>query len=261
MFLAYYDESGDDGFPKYSSPFFVLSATYLYYLDWKDVFKTIHNFRLELKKDYGFPVKWELHTREFILNKNPYRNLSISDEDRLSIIDLFCSLIGQVEFRIVNVVINKGSITSSKYNVLDKALTYSIQRIENDLVKIDPSKKFILISDPGRIGKMRQTARKIQKINYIPSKYNPNPYRQEIKSLIEDPLEKPSKESFFIQVSDLVACIVYLYASSRVKNPLPKRFPKQVDELQILKWMDLLKDSFNLDASSSNPYGIVWHPP
>lgn len=28
MYIAYYDESGDDGFPAYSSPLFVLTALY-----------------------------------------------------------------------------------------------------------------------------------------------------------------------------------------------------------------------------------------
>ncbi len=37
MYIAYYDESGDDGYPRYSSPLFVLSVTYLHYLNWKDV--------------------------------------------------------------------------------------------------------------------------------------------------------------------------------------------------------------------------------
>ncbi len=185
MYIAYYDESGDDGYPKCSSPLFVLSAVYLYYLNQKDIFENISEFRKQLKKDFNIPIKIEFHTKHFILNKNPYRELQISDDDRLLILGLFCELISNLDLKIINVVINKGNISpNTPYNVLDNALKYSIQRIENDLSKIDPAKKFMIITDQGRIGKMRMTARKIQRVNFIPSKYNAKPIRKEIKSLI-----------------------------------------------------------------------------
>lgn len=261
MYIAYYDESGDDGYPKYSSPLFVLSAIYLHYLNWKDIFKNIREFRTQLKKDFNLPIKMEFHAKHFILNKNPYRKLQISDDDRLLIIKLFCELISNLEISIINVVINKKNILSQDYNVLDNALTYSIQRIENDLNKIDPSKKFMIITDQGRIGKMRTTARKIQKINFIPSKYNVKPYRKEIKSLIEDPLEKNSKESYFIQLVDLVASIIYIYSVYKLKvGKISKRMPKNVSIKNTIGLMERLKGSLNLNASKSDPYGVVYYP-
>jgi len=102
MYIAYYDESGDDGYPKYSSPLFVLSAIYLHYLNWKDVFKNISEFRKQLKKDFNLPIKMEFHTKYFILNKNPYKKLEISDDDRLLIIELFCELISNLEISIIS---------------------------------------------------------------------------------------------------------------------------------------------------------------
>ena len=74
MYIAYYDETGDDGYPKYSSPIFILTAVYTHYLDWKQAYEHIQNFRRQLKKDFNFPVKTELHTKYFLLNKNPYIN-------------------------------------------------------------------------------------------------------------------------------------------------------------------------------------------
>jgi len=261
MYIAYYDESGDDGYPKYSSPLFVLSAIYLHYLNWKDVFENISEFRKQLKKDFNLPIKMEFHTKYFILNKNPYRKLQISDDDRLLIIELFCELISNLEISIINVVINKKNILSQDYNVLDNALKYSIQRIENDLNKIDPSKKFMIITDQGRIGKMRMTARKIQRINFIPSKYNIKPYRKEIKSLIEDPLQKDSKESYFIQLADLIAFIIYIYSAYKLNvGKISNRMPKNVNIKSIIGLMERLKGSLNLNASRSDSYGVVYYP-
>lgn len=258
MFITYYDESGDDGFPKYSSKIFVLSALYLHHLNWKDNYERIHQFRIQLHKDFNLPVKLEFHTKPFMLSKNPYKKYYFSDDDRVTIVDLFCELISQLEIKIVNTVINKTNIGTRKYAVLDKALTYSIQRIENDLNKIDPIKKFIIITDSGRISKMRRTTRKIQKINYIPSKYSQELYRKEIKLLIEDPLPKESKESYFIQICDLIAYIVYLYSIINLRvDKFPNRMPTNIDNDKVIDWMEKLKGSLNLEASNTNEYGIV----
>jgi len=261
MYIAYYDESGDDGFPVYSSPLFVLSVAYLYYLDWKDTHLKLREFRAQLKKDFGLPIRWEFHTKKFLLNKWPYRELNLDDAKRIQVLDLFCALVSQLGLKFINVVINKSKITNKTYEVLDTALTYSIQRIENDLVSMSPDKKFMVITDPGRLAKMRRTARKIQKINFIPSKFNPQPLRKEIKLLIEDPLQKDSRESYFIQLVDLVVYVVYVYAVKTLGiEGLSKRTPAGVNSAKVVGWMEQLKERFNLKACEADPYGIVWHP-
>lgn len=262
MYIAYYDESGDDGYPKYSSSLFVLSAAYLHYLNWRETFETIHRFRQQLKADFGLPVKMEFHTKYFLLNKRPYRPLGLADDSRIFVIDLFCDLIAQLEIRIVNVVINKPNITTPRYGILDRALTYSVQRIENDLKRSDPAKRFMIITDEGRAGKMRTTTRKIQKINFIPSKlFGGESYRQEIKLLIEDPLPKSSKESYFIQVSDLLAYIVFLYATQKWGDrKFHNRLPEKISKNKVLEWMERLKGSLNTEASGTDEFGVVCYP-
>ncbi|MCB0257256.1 MAG: DUF3800 domain-containing protein, partial [Anaerolineae bacterium] len=186
MQLVYYDESGDDGYPAYSSPLFVLSCLYLHYLHWQQTFAAIQEFRRVINDRFGLPVKTELHTKNFILNKNPYRSLNLSDADRLTVMDLFCDLIGNLRVRIINVVIVKPRIRNSNYEVLDTALKYSVQRIENDLAPAqNPQAKFLIITDPGRVGKMQKTTRRIQRINFVPSRFGPEAYRREISTLIE----------------------------------------------------------------------------
>lgn len=204
MFIAYYDESGDDGYPQYSSPLFALSALYLHYLDWKETFETVRGFRRQLRDDSGFPVKMELHTKKLLLGKRPYRGFGWSDNERVEIVGLFCLLVAQLRIRIVSVVIVKPRIGSRLYPVVDNALTCSIQRIENDLRSRDATGRFTVIADQGRVRKMRATARRIQRIDFIRSRFA-GTYRREIRSLVEDPLEKESRESYFIQLADLIA--------------------------------------------------------
>jgi len=203
----------------------------------------------------------EMHAKYFLLNKKPYRLLNISDDDRVNVFDLFCDLIAQLDIKFINVAILKTRVTSPTYPVLDNALTYSVQRIENDLRRIDPSTRFIIITDTGRVGKMRRTSRRVQIINYIPSKFGPEPYRKEIELLIEDPLPKDSKESYYIQLSDFVAHIVYLYVLDKYDiGRFHNRMPRAVDSAKVIGWMDRLKPSLNVEASGRDPYGVVCYP-
>lgn len=262
MYIAYIDESGDDGFPKYSSEFFVLSSVYFNHENWQSLFKQIRDMRVDLQKDFGLPVKFEMHTKDFLLNKGMYQDLSVVDKDRLLVIDRFCNFIGQLELKIINTVIVKPRIQKRNYDVLDIALKYTIQRIENDLITREtPQEKFMIISDPGRVGKMRKTTRKIQRINFIPSKYYQSSYRKEISTLIEDPLEKDSKESYFIQIADLVSLVIYLHSSITTGvGQISGRLTKLITPAIVDEWMESLKPCFNLLASSKNKYGIVYHP-
>ena len=262
MHIAYYDESGDDGFPACSSPFFVLTALYLHYMNWRPTFETISSFRRDLITSFNFPVRLEMHTKHFLLNKKPYEALRISDANRITVVESFCDLIANLNVKIINVVIVKPRILKPDCQVLDTALKYSIQRIENDLnPTLNPSEKFMIITDTGRVGKMRNTSRRIQRINFIPSKFSPTLYRREITALIEDPLPKDSKESYFIQLADVVSYIVYLHTITETGiGSFPNRLPKLVPPAKVTEWMERLKPALNLNASGRDPFGIVYHP-
>jgi hypothetical protein len=109
---------------------------------------------------------------------------------------------------------------------------------------------------------MRETSRAIQRINYIPSRIYSEPYRKEIARLIEDPLPKPSSESYFIQIADMISFLVSLFAKQHLCNPVLSWGNRVVgvlspgDEVALL---DILKPRFNPRASRS-PYGIVNYP-
>lgn len=262
MKFCYYDESGDDGYPLYSSPLFVLTGIYFDHLAWKSIHKSVVELRRDLKEKFDFPVKMELHSKQFLLDKDPYRNLGFSQQQKIDIVSTICAFIGSQDLKIINILINKVAINHSDYDVLNTALTCSIQRVENDLnPSKNPDVRFLIITDEGRVGKMRDTTRAIQRINYIPSQYGGGAIRREIQSLIEDPLPKDSKESYFIQMADLVAYLVYLYGMRKLKiGEFPNRLKSYLSDQQLKDWLDLLKPSFNLKAAADNPYGIKIHP-
>jgi hypothetical protein len=259
MYLVYFDESGDDGYPKYYSELFVLTSCYLHHQKWQEIYNSLKEFRKRLKQSFGIPIKLEFKAREFILNKNPYRKFNISDNNRKKILEIIADFLGNIEIKFINVVINKKKIKKDNYPILENALKFNIQRIENDL-KIDPLNKFLIITDEGRVGKMRYTTRKIQKINIIPSKFIGR-YRREIKLLIEDPLPKKSQESYFIQMCDFVAFLIYLYG---IKKFLNKEWSNRLSTVlnlnELIRIINKIKPVLNLKATNENEYGIVCYP-
>lgn len=198
MVLSYFDESGDDGFPQRSSDLFVLASLSMLETEWKHNFGQLHLFRQTLSKRYAFPVKQEFHTREFIQDKNPYHG-KYAPELRREILFEYVRFLATLRLQGIITVIDKTKIKNKDYDVLEKAFTYNIQRIENGLKKrSSPTELFMVITDEGRVGKMTKISRKIQRINYIPSRFEASSTRQEIQLLIEDPLPKNSSESYFI---------------------------------------------------------------
>jgi hypothetical protein len=268
MYFAYYDESGDDGFPTYSSPLFCLTTIYFHNSVWRANFDKVRVFRKWVKDNYHLLLREEMHTKDFLLNKNPYKKLGLPDKDRISIMDKYCETIAQLEARVINVVINKTIIRKQDYNVLDQAFLCSIQRLDNDLHDPgnpdNPDNQFIIVTDYGRIGKMRKTSRRIQVSNPIPSKSKPGTTTNHpIRSLLGDPIPQESSTSYFIQISDCISYIVYMHMLLRVTNKqLTVRLPKEVNQIKISDWLNTLSPVLNIKASLKNEhgYGIVCYP-
>lgn len=147
------------------------------------------------------------------------------------------------------------------YSVLENALTYSVQRIENDSAS---RWKYIILSDKGRVSVMSHTARKIRAFNPVPSMFGFDYRNQPIKNMVEDILEKDSKESYFIQSADFISYFSHLYFLTHDKNlSLPNRVANLIDRSFVDSVLATLKkgEKINLKASrSSHPYGFVIYP-
>ena len=258
-YIAYFDETGDDGVTTASSEFFVLTSLYMSAGKWQSNFDEVRECRKLLKKQLGFHTSEELHTKCLLSNKDPYRKYGWSPEQKQEIVKAMAKCISTLDAKIVNVIIDKTRFNDQNYHVLENALKYNIQRIENDS---SGQWNFLIITDQGRLSPMRKTARAIRAYNPIQSKYTSEYTNQPISNLIEDILDKDSEESYFIQICDFVSYFVHLYYKTRVmKKALPNRVGKVVDEGFIRRVMATLKEGgvLNLKASS-NSYGLVVYP-
>ena len=165
-----------------------------------------------------------------------------------------------MNLKIVNVIIDKKKFKDNNYHVLENALKYNIQRIENDS---DGQWNYLVITDEGRIAPMRKTARAIRAFNPIQSKYLPGFVNHPISNMIEDIMEKNSSESYFIQICDFVSFFVHLYFKIEIrKEEIPKRVGTVIDKLFVKRVMVTLKEAekLNLKANETNMYGLVIYP-
>ncbi len=256
--IVYCDETGDDGLNTSSSEAFILTSIYMPSSSWQENYNIVKALRSALKKEYGFHTSQEMHTKHFLTDKNPYRAYNWSHSQKIDILKKYTLMIASLNISAINVIIDKTSITTSDYHILENALTYNIQRIENDS---QGSWNFLLITDKGRISPMRKTARSIRAYNPIQSQFG-GYINKPIKNMIEDVLEKDSKESHFIQICDFISYFVHLYYLTRVKN---KELPNRVGNLINKEFVGSVMATFSAneifnEKASHEKYGLVIYP-
>ena len=259
--ITYFDETGDDGIIETSSDLFVLTSLYMATEDWQNNFDTMRACRRKLKDDFGFHMTEEMHTKHFLTDKGLYRPYGWTAEQKQNILIIYTKAMAALKAKSINVVIDKTKVVhKDTYNVLENALTYNIQRIENDSHQ---EWNCLIITDPGRLAPMRKTARQIRAFNPLPSQYSIESRNQPIQGLIEDILEKDSKESYFVQICDFISYFVHLYYKINYQHgTLPNRAAKVINNEFVSRVMATLKAGklLNLDAAKGNPYGLVIYP-
>lgn len=259
--IVYYDESGDDGNLTTSSPYFVLTSVSMDATDWKENYLLMKDLRKNLRQKYGLHTYVEMHLKDFLYDHNPYRQYNWTALDRRKLLVEYVHGIVELKIQAINVIIDKSQITTENYPILENALKYNIQRIDNTY-RLD--RNFIAISDEGRVGMMRKTARAICVYNQVPSSCFDQPSRNiPVKSMIEDILEKDSKDSPFIQIADNISYFVNLYYKVIQKGErLPTRVARVIDSQDLIDIMNRFKSSdiLNLAASKTNEYGLVIYP-
>lgn len=257
-YLIYFDESGDDGNNIESSKFFILTSTIISSIEWKNIYNNIIHFRKQLKDKYGLHIKEEFHAKNFFYDKDPYRKYHWDLKEKKEILIKYIDFISSLNIKINNIIIQKEKITKDNYNVLEKALFYSIQKINKSSIN---NYKYLIITDGGRTPAMRKAARKIC-LDNPQLKNTLYLFGSEI-NMIEDILEKDSKESYFIQISDMVATIVGMYFNYYITSKsLPKRLASLIDKDFIRNSIDSFKKGGILDIGNKklDKYGFECYP-
>ena len=138
-YIAYFDETGDDGNKSSSSETFVLTSLCMPAEKWQSNYDIMKSCRQKLKKEFGFHVSQEMHTKHFLTDKSPYREYGWTNEERRIILKQFIAHIAALEVSCVNVIIDKEAKTiklEQNYRSSSKILDTANKIIANNKNRI-----------------------------------------------------------------------------------------------------------------------------
>lgn len=247
MYIMYVDESGDPGIAKYNSKHFILSGVIVHQDEWQNILDRMKTFRSLLYTSYSFNKRTELHAKELIrFNKNKDYS-KIRKSDRMRIYQECCTnfpIIFQ-KCKIINIAFHKETFSeSTDFQLL--AWERLITRYDTYLKKVGKDKGIIISDDTDNV-KIKAILRKLRIYNPISSKYYNSYYNPVIENVIEDIIPRDSKDSYFVQVADMICHSLYR-----------KEYPKtSLKKFRLESQFDKFKPLLLLEASNYDELGIV----
>jgi hypothetical protein len=258
MYFAYIDESGNVGDPKGGgSRTYTLAAILLEATRWPNTFDRVLGFRRFLRTRFGVPVRSEIKATYLIHNRGPFRGLGLGDAARADIYRQAMRLQPKIGLLTYAVVIDKELLADrgDVRNPRDIAWEYLIQRLErfNAPEGSHPGHPVMIIHDEGEGPAVRMLARKARRAGTAGSAFGTGHLIRPATLLIDDPVPKDSRQSYFLQLADLNA-----YAAFRTVQPAARRL---VNIPPAAAWSEL-GSALYLPANylAGGPPGIVVWP-
>lgn len=205
MYFCYIDESGDGGAyevgkEKTGSPYFVLVGLVIHIGRWKVALDTLKSFRKKIAREAYLPYDVEFHCAELIDPRKIKEYTQISIPDRWKLINEYATTIGQqTAFKIIGVVIDKAKSKLAPEQYSTEAITKLYQAYD-EFLKSESANGLVFIDRTNEkhinthVRKLLGTGASGETIPDV-----------RIGWIIEDPIFRSSKDSMFIQSTDVVA--------------------------------------------------------
>ena len=186
---------------------------------WYDCLNELLSFRRFLRSNFGIRVHDEIKAQFLLRRSGPLTKSTLSFPARIRIYELFMRLqpkLGTV--RTFAVSVNKARVKNqSAVDPREMAWRMAIQRIER--WGNDQDENVMLFPDEGHGKFIKRKLRQMRRFSIVPSAYGTGTLSRPTTNIIEDPSDRLSHESYFVQLADLNA-----YAAYRRVHPHPK-FP------------------------------------
>jgi Protein of unknown function (DUF3800) len=226
MYLAYMDDSGDPGTAGGSpTPTYTIACVFVRDTDWVDLFEHLIRFRRYLRENFGLRMRQEVKANELVLGKGPWLSLGFGDRARKRVYRSFMRFQARVgTVRTFAVVIDKSKCASPD-EVREKAWRHTLERVETFARHNNVT--VMLFPDSGEYDRFRKLSREMRRFSQVGAMVGGGTLSRPLSTfLIDDPVERDSAQSYFVQLADLNA-----YAAYRKERPDPL-FPQTMwDEL------------------------------
>ncbi len=252
MYLAYVDESGDRG--PAGSRFYVLACVLVRSSQWARCFEGIISFRRFLKPTTDLPLPSAVKANYLVNNSGDIRSLNLSEKARRFIYRGLIQLQRKQALKTFAIVINKELLLRRRPNPdpMVYAWEYLIQRLEN--LTRRPQDQVTIFHDEGELETIRKIARRFRRFGTAGSLFGGSYRIPPFAGLLDDPVSRNSRHSYFLQLADLDA-----YAAFRRTCPPP---PRTVQIVSYNTW-DLLGSARFAAANKRTggpSIGIVFWP-
>lgn len=254
MYVAYVDESGDDGLR--GSQTYSLGCVMVESAAWADAFDGLLGFRRFLRDKFGLRIRDEIKANFLLGNGGPFRELErpLSEEARFKLYRACLRIQPKLGLTAFGVVIDKAraSQLGGTRPASDIAWEYLLQRLERR--GSYEKTEILLIHDEGDALTIRKRARKARRAGSAGSAFGTGILSVPFRRLLDDPVPRHSHDSYFIQLADLTA-----YAAFRRLYPPPARAVQIVPQNA---WNELGAARFRpvRSAKYGDPPGIVPGP-
>ncbi len=265
MYLMYVDESGDTGLisPTGRSPtrYFCLTGLVVHELRWAETHASLLEFRRWIKRKYKVYLDDEIHAGD-MLNKPsriPATLQRLRKHERLAIIRHHADALARLPaVRLVNVVFDKEAAKDTDPDTVFQRSWYALfQRFENTILHKNfpgpPNEqdRGIVFPDQTDAPKLRKFLNEMRVQNHLFIKQRDGQHTtidEPIRLLIEDPVCRDSRHSYFIQAVD---CAVFLLKQHIQPSVFMKKYGANA------YFSKRLKPVLCLHASNKHQLGIV----
>lgn len=248
MYLAYLDDSGDPGVLNSPTRFIVVSCVLVHESQWLDTLDLLIGLRRELRDRHGIPMRAEIKAKHLVYGRGAIKALGWPPTRRM---ELYRRLLRyertKLAIKIFGIAIEKRLAEQRGWQPHIAAWTFALQRINRFCGQEEWA---VIFPDQGQEYFLRRLVRHMRRYHVIPAHYGPGTIQFPIRQVIEDPNERPSSDSYFVQLADWNA-----YAAHR--SQYVDGQPKVPGDL----W-DELGDRLLLEVTSvrGGPPGIVYYP-
>lgn len=220
------DESGDPGVnPGSPTPTYTVSCLFIHATHWVALFEDMLKFRRYLSQNFGLRMRQEVKANELVKGSGPWAALPFGDRVRKDIFRSFMRFQAKCgTVKTFAVVVDKSRCATAE-EVRTVAWKHALERVERFATYNHDT--VMLIPDGGNYDRFRKLTRKMRRFSQVGALGGGGTLSRPLERvLIDDPVERDSKQSYFVQLADLNA-----YAAYRKERPDP-RFPATMwDEL------------------------------
>ena len=241
--FVYLDES-------YDASKFAMAAIIVPDDSWHDAFARVKAARQRLKEKHGIFTSKELHATDFVAGRGRIADRIVPKAVRAQIFRQFFEFIPTIPG--VRVL---GGAWNNAGRSLPDTYAHAFRRLQDRLQRrcSELNRRAVIISDEGQENELTRAARRAKVYNPVGSRFGAwsgGKWKNiPTDRIIEDPIFKPSHQSYFLQVADFVAFAL-------LKRESPNRTPRTSSELFDQQY-ERLDEVLIKEASHDDPLGIV----